>query len=180
MRSLEHYRERFVFIVKFLGDLFLTIAISWYLNDRLPKLTRGTRTWLSRANGCCVTKNLHIFVWDVNGFSLKERKNVIFLNEIDLPYCLVVFFVVCPCLGPFWSAFGELTRHYSDTCQAKAVLTKPLEGTRGANGFVCRLQDAGYPRRAYFSYPTYYAIGERVHGSLDERNSKLGSRSSKR
>ena len=49
-------------------------------------------------------------------------------------------------------------------------MTKPLEGTPGANGFVCRLQDAGYPRRAYFSYPTYYAIGERVHGSLDEPN----------
>ena len=27
---------------------------------------------------------------------------------------------------------------------------------------------AGYPRWAYFSCPTYYAIGERVHGSLDE------------
>ena len=34
-----------------------------------------------------------------------------------------------------------------------AVLTKPLEGTRGGNGFVCRLQGAGYPRPAYFSYP---------------------------
>ena len=33
MRSLEHYRGRFVFIPKFLGDLFLTIAISWYLRD---------------------------------------------------------------------------------------------------------------------------------------------------
>ena len=38
----------------------------------------------------------------------------------------------------------------------------------------------GYPRRAYFSYPTYYAIGERVHGSLDEPILKSGSRSSKR
>ena len=31
-----------------------------------------------------------------------------FLNKIDVPYCLVVFFVVCPRLGPFWSVFGEL------------------------------------------------------------------------
>ena len=39
----------------------------------------------------------------------------------------------------------------------------------GANGFVClSTEDAVYLRRAYFSYPTYYAIGERVHGSLDE------------
>ena len=34
-------------------------------------------------------------------FFLKERKNVMFLNKIDLPYCLVVFFVVCPPLRPF-------------------------------------------------------------------------------
>ena len=27
-------------------------------------------------------------------FFLKERKNVMFLNKIDLRYCLVVFFVV--------------------------------------------------------------------------------------
>ena len=32
---------------------------------------------------------------------------------------------------------------------------KPLEGTPGANGFVCPLQAAGYPRWAYFSYPIY-------------------------
>ena len=57
-----------------------------------------------------------------------------------------------------------------------AVLTKPLEGTRGANGFVRRLQAAGYPRRAYFSYLTYYAIGERVHGSLEEPSSQFGSK----
>ena len=29
-------------------------------------------------------------------FFLKERKNVMFFNKIDLPNCLVVFFVVCP------------------------------------------------------------------------------------
>ena len=38
----------------------------------------------------------------VNGFFLKEGKMiVIFSNKIDLPYCLVVFFVVCPRLRPF-------------------------------------------------------------------------------
>ena len=42
------------------------------------------------------------------------------------------------------------------------------------------LSPAGYPRRAYFSYPTYYAIGERVQGSLEEPSTKFGSRSSKR
>ena len=32
---------------------------------------------------------------------LKARKNIMFLNKIDSPYCLVVFFVVCPRLRPF-------------------------------------------------------------------------------
>ena len=34
-------------------------------------------------------------------FFLKEKKNVMFVNKIDLPYCLVVFFVGCPRLRPF-------------------------------------------------------------------------------
>ena len=34
-------------------------------------------------------------------FFLKERKNVFFLNKINLPYCFVVFFVVCSRLRPF-------------------------------------------------------------------------------
>ena len=43
---------------------------------------------------CCVTNGyLQRVVWDVNGF-LKERKNVMFLNKISVPYCIVVFFVV--------------------------------------------------------------------------------------
>ena len=41
-------------------------------------------------------------------FFLKEEKNVMFLNKIDLPYCLIVFFVVCSRLRPFSSVFGEL------------------------------------------------------------------------
>ena len=36
-------------------------------------------------------------------FFLKERKNVMFLNNINLPYCPVVFFVVYLRLRPFWS-----------------------------------------------------------------------------
>ena len=51
---------------------------------------------------CCVTNGyLQKLIWDVNGFFFKERKNVMFLKKIDLPYCLVVFFVVCPRLRPF-------------------------------------------------------------------------------
>ena len=59
---------------------------------RRPKLTASSVR-------CCVTNcYLQWLVWDVNRF----------LNKINLPYCLVVFFVVCPRLRPFWSVFGEL------------------------------------------------------------------------
>ena len=47
-----------------------------------------------------------------------------------------------------------------------------LEVTLGTVGFVCQLQAAGYPRRAYFSY-TYYEIGEWVHCSLEEPRQML-------
>ena len=50
-------------------------------------------------------------------FFLKERKNVMFLNKIDLPYCLVVFFVVYPRLWPFWSVFGELALFWCSTAK---------------------------------------------------------------
>ena len=51
---------------------------------------------------CCVTNGyLQRLVWDVNGFFVKDRKMLFFLNKIDLPYCLVVSFVVCPRLRPF-------------------------------------------------------------------------------
>ena len=43
-------------------------------------------------------------------FFLKERKNVMSLNKIDLPYCLVLFFVVCPRLRPFWGVFGSTAK----------------------------------------------------------------------
>ena len=52
-------------------------------------------------------------------FFLKQRKNVMSLNKIDLPYCLVVFFVVCPRLRPFWSVFGELALFWCSTAKRK-------------------------------------------------------------
>ena len=52
-------------------------------------------------------------------FFLKERKNVMFLNKIDVPYCLVVFFVVYPRLRPFWSVFGELALFWCSTAKRK-------------------------------------------------------------
>ena len=40
-------------------------------------------------------------LYGIDRFFLNEIKNVMFLNKIDVPYCLVVFFVVCPRLRPF-------------------------------------------------------------------------------
>ena len=44
-------------------------------------------------------------------FFLKERKNVMFLNKINLPYC--------PRLRPFWSVFGELALFWCSTAKRK-------------------------------------------------------------
>ena len=44
---------------------------------------------------------------------------MLFLNKIDLPYCLVVFFVVCLRLRPFWSVFGELALFWCSTAKRK-------------------------------------------------------------
>ena len=52
-------------------------------------------------------------------FFLKRRENVMFSNKIDLPYGLVVFFVVCPRLRPFWSVFGELACFWCSTAKIK-------------------------------------------------------------
>ena len=52
-------------------------------------------------------------------FFLKERKNVMFLNKVDVPYGLVVFFVVCLRLRPFWSVFGELALFWCSTAKRK-------------------------------------------------------------
>ena len=91
-----------------------------------------------------------------------------FLNKINLPYCLFVFFVVCP--------------HLRSNPLASRVPSRGFVKTAlGANGFSCRLQATGYPHQAYFSLPNiYYVICEWVHGSLEKPSSKVGSQSSKR
>ena len=67
---------------------------------------RGRDSWLRAV--LCYKRLFTKACMGCKRFFLKERKNVMFLNKIDVPYCLVVFFVVCPRLRPFWSVFGEL------------------------------------------------------------------------
>ena len=79
---------------------------------------------------CCVT-NGYLFTKACIGckrFCLKERKNVMF--KVDVPYCLVVFIVVYPCLRPFRGVFCKLalfwcstakrmTRQNGDSCRVR-------------------------------------------------------------
>ena len=44
-----------------------------------------------------------------------------FVNKIDLPYCLVVFFVGCARLRPFKSVFGELALHQNSANSPKTL-----------------------------------------------------------
>ena len=80
-----------------------------------PKLITWTRTWLLLASGVVLQTVIYKGLYGIDRFFLKEIKNVMFLNKIDVPYCLVVFFVVCPRLRPFWSVFGELALFWCST-----------------------------------------------------------------
>ena len=53
------------------------------------------------AGGVVLQTVIYKGLYGIDRFFLKEIKNVMFLNKIDVPYCLVVFFVVCPRLRPF-------------------------------------------------------------------------------
>ena len=62
-------------------------------------------------------------------FFLKKRTNVMFLDKIDLPYCLVVFFVVCRRLRPFGSGvFGELALFWCSVY----IPYKPMSSVMGS------------------------------------------------
>ena len=63
-------------------------------------------------------------------FFLRERKNVMFLNKINLPYCLFVFFVVCPHLRPFWSVLGELALFWCSTAKRKTRQNSDFRSVR--------------------------------------------------
>lgn len=82
--------------------------------------TQAHYMWLLLASGVVLQTDLQRLVWDAcQRFFHKRRENVMFSNKIDLPYCLVVFFVVCPRLRPFWSVFGELACFWCSTAKIK-------------------------------------------------------------
>ena len=44
---------------------------------------------------------------------------IMFLNKVNVPYCLVVFFVFYPRLRPFWGVFGKLALFWCSTATRK-------------------------------------------------------------
>ena len=97
-------------------------------------------------------------------FFLKERKNVMFLNKIYLPYCLVLFFVY-PRLRPFWGIFGELALLWCSTAKRKARLNSNFRS-------VCRsrriIPVENYPRPQFLQKFKGEMLQFQVH-SLDSQ-----------
>ena len=116
------HSSRFPLKVWIIGNLFIkSIAVtggpsSLHWRTRSWLLLFSARMVLFPASGVVLQRLFTKACTGCKRFFLKARKNqlknVMFLNKIDLPYCLVVFFVVCSRLRPFWSVFGELPRRY--------------------------------------------------------------------
>ena len=93
------------------------------------------------------------------------------LNKIDLPYCLVEFFVVCPRLRQFWRVFGETRENNKEyntrTC---SVLGRPVAISRQSHAKIRDYEqsiaklayDNWSPCRKYStldSFPSYLFLG---------------------
>ena len=107
-----------------------TFVKSCETGHRRPKLITSTRTWLLLASGVVLQTVIYKGLYGIDRFFLKEIKNVMFLNKIDLPYCLVVFFVVCPRLRPFWRVFGKLTLFWCSTAKRKTMQNSDFRSVR--------------------------------------------------
>ena len=53
------------------------------------------------ASGVVLQKDIYKGLYGIKMVLLKREKDLMFLNKGDVPYCLVVFFVVYPRLRPF-------------------------------------------------------------------------------
>ena len=99
-----------------------TIESFYYFEDPVNATTSLLRPGFYGPTVVALT-GLHVAVcMGCKRFFLKERKNVIFLNKINLPYCFVVFFVVCSRLRPFWSVFGELALFWCSTAKRSGTV----------------------------------------------------------
>ena len=88
-----------------------------------------------------------------------------FLNKIDVPYCLVVFFVVCPRLRPFWSVFGELALFWCSTAKRKTRQNSDFRSVRRSRRII-PLEN--YPRPQFLQKFKAEMLQFHVH-SLDSQ-----------
>ena len=138
----------------------------WHLrNHRRPKLITWTRTWLLLASGVVLQTVIYKGLYGIDRFFLKEIKNVMFLNKIDVPYCLVVFFVVCPRLRPFWSVFGELALFWCPTAKRKTRQNSDSRSVRRSRRII-PLEN--YPRSQFLQKFKAEMLQFHVH-SLDSQ-----------
>ena len=97
------------------------LSITW-TNHRRPKLISWTRTWLLLASGVVLQTVIYKGLYGMQTVFLRSEKKCKFLNKINLPYCFVVFFVVCSPLRPFWSVFGELALFWCSTAKRSGTV----------------------------------------------------------
>ena len=88
-----------------------------------------------------------------------------FLNKIDLPYCLVVFFVVCPHLRRFWRVFSKLALFWCSTAKRK---TRPNSDFRSVRRSRPIIPLENYPRPQFFQKFKAEMLQFQVH-SLDSQ-----------
>ena len=89
-----------------------------------------------------------------------------FLKKIDLPYCLVVFFVVCPRLRPFWSVFGELALFWCSTAKGKTRQNSDFRSVRVSRRII---QLENYPRPQFLQNFKAEMLQFHVVHSLDSQ-----------
>ena len=126
-----HGRKCFITVVKiYQGRKCHITVLKWYQGrkckitvEKWYQGTGGPSSLHERGRDSCLRAVLcykRLFTKACMGckrFFLKGKKCYFFLNKIDLPYCLVVFFVVYPRLRPFRSVFGELALFWCSTAK---------------------------------------------------------------
>lgn len=70
-------------------------------------------------HGWLLGKSLTVLGSSCGDMVTYKLSDLLSLIVLELPYCLVVFFVVCPRLRPFWSVFGELACSWCSSAKIK-------------------------------------------------------------
>ena len=143
------------------------------LNNVCVQATGGPSSLHEHGRDSCLQvvlcyKRIHVFTKAWKGckqLCLKEKKNVMFLNKVDVPYCLVVFFVVYLCLRPFWGVFGKLALFWCSTAKRKTRQNSDSRRVRHSRRIIPLKND---PRPQFFQKFKAEMLQFHVH-SLDSQ-----------